>query len=157
MVSEASAKGLNEVRAKYDPLAKKVPAHVTLVFSEPREKILPTTLEGLSAELPSLKSINFTHVIIQDEKYLWLTPDEEGASKLKAWYDHFSQKLGLPAPESAPHITLGYLPHTAQPDQVMELVKTHVSLPLAVEFSDILLEEFDEDQVSRTVQKLPVP
>jgi hypothetical protein len=149
-----TAKAIEEVRAKFDPLAKKIPAHVTLVFPEPEANLSKEFLKPLqTSELPAISSLTFSQVTIQDDMYLWLVPDHESAEKLRAWREFLLKQLSAHTQEPAyePHITLGYIPRSISPEDAITFAKTAISLPLTVNFEKILLEEFAENQVSTAV------
>lgn len=153
-----SSKGIEEVRAKFDPLSKKIPAHVTLLFPEPSKSIGSEFLKNIPRdELPSLKSLNFSQVIVHDEMYLWLIPDDESREKLAKWYEVLLGALvaGEPnhsqEPEFTPHITLGYVPRSLTPEEAVLFAQNLITLPTTVDFAKILLEEFSENQISTSV------
>jgi hypothetical protein len=155
---EAVAK-IEEVRAKFDPLAKKVPAHVTLLFPEPANLINKDFLKSIPVgELPSLGSLTFSSIIIHDDMYLWLIPDDDSGQKLKAWQEAFIKNLATHSQEEKyePHITLGYVPRKTLPEDAIGFAKNLISLPLTLNFEKLLLEEFGENQISTPVESLSV-
>ncbi|MDZ4677468.1 MAG: 2'-5' RNA ligase family protein [Oligoflexia bacterium] len=144
-------KGIDEVRAKFDPLAKKVPTHVTLLFPEPALSINKEFLKSVpTAELPSLQSLTFTRIEVHEDMYLWLVPDEESASKLIAWHEALTSKIEnhTQGEKYHPHITLGYIPRSITPEDAVAFAKNLISTPLSLSFQKLLLEEFGENQIS---------
>ncbi len=95
--------GIQKVRTQFDPLHSKVPAHVTIITPKNKDALSTDLIKTIDlSTLPDLKNISFSRVIIRNDKYLWLIPDQEGAVKLKSWHDEF-QKLIKPVPhEEAP-------------------------------------------------------
>jgi hypothetical protein len=156
--------GIAEVRNKLDPLAKKIPAHVTLISPEPSKAISAELLKSAVKEnLPSLASLNFNQVIIHDDMYLWLLPDEESKLKIIEWRNALLGQLTTLNPEHTqgseeflPHITLGYIPRSLSPEDAVTFAKTSISLPLSISFEKFLLEEFAENQVSTQVDALAI-
>lgn len=195
-----SVKVLNEIRAKYDPLATKVPPHVTLVFPRPKNELNEELLSNWNKEsLPDLSEVLFNQIIVHDEMYLWLVPDEEGAEKLKAWYGSLQStfkkdeppqeedtevesteasaiaqgqyehdpevipaSLGPDKPKPdldgdfKPHITLGYVPRSKTEEEVILQAKETITLPILISFEKLMVEEFDENQLSVPVKTIPV-
>jgi 2'-5' RNA ligase len=156
-----SSKGIEEVRTKFDPLSKKIPAHVTLLFPEPSKAFVSEFLKNLAtAELPSLRSLQFSQVIVHDEMYLWLIPNEESREKLMKWREVLLNTLVAHEPnhsqgeEFVPHITLGYVPRSLTPEEAVAFAQNLITLPAEVNFAKILLEEFSENQVSTSVDAL---
>ena len=155
MASPSSTQGIELVRAKFDPLAKKLPAHVTLVFPEPATVVTKEFLKGFSTqELPSLESVTFSSVIVHEEMYLWLVPDEEGRQKISAWQGALLSKLGehSQGTDFVPHLTLGYIPRSITPEDAVTFAKTHITLPMTLSLEKLLLEEFAENQISAQVE-----
>jgi 2'-5' RNA ligase len=156
------SEGIEKIRERLDPLAKKIPAHITLVFPEPAKAIPPEFLKEMAAlGLPSLQSITFSHVHIHDEMYLWLLPDDEGKQKILAWREALVKGLTDKTPEHSqgleeftPHLTLGYIPRSLTPDDCLMFAKEFVTTPLTVTFEKILLEEFSENQISTQVDAI---
>jgi 2'-5' RNA ligase len=152
--------GVEQVRAKFDPLSKKLPAHITLIFPEPAKKIETEFLKKLTKdELPSLSSITFSQIIVHDEMYLWLIPDDEGRQKLIQWHKTMLGALTSVSPEHtqdeyAPHITLGYVPRRLTPEEAVASARELIPLPVAIDFNKVILEEFSENQVSTSVDTL---
>lgn len=156
-----TSKGIEEVRAKFDPLSKKIPAHVTLLFPEPSKAIAPEFLKNLGvADLPSLRSLQFSQVIVHDEMYLWLIPNDECREKLMKWREVLMAALTTTEPnhsqgeEFIPHITLGYVPRSLTPEEAVTFAQNLITLPTEVNFAKILLEEFSENQVSTSVDAI---
>jgi 2'-5' RNA ligase len=155
-----SAGSIDQVRTKFDPLTKKVPAHVTLVFPEPAKCIDKEHIKKAPLrELPSVEEITFTNVIVHNEKYLFLLPDEDGKQKLCQWREVLMS--GLPEDHTQwndfmPHLTLGYVPRSMTAEEAVGFARTHIQLPVTLKFKDLLLEEFGEDQLSKQVDALPL-
>ncbi len=161
IATAATSQGIEEVRLKFDPLAKKIPAHVTLLFPEPSKSIAPELLKTLSIqELPGLKTLQFSQVIVHDEMYLWLLPSEESREKLLKWREAALSALTTNHPhhtqgeEFIPHITLGYVPRSLTPEEAVSFAQNLITPPLEVSFAKILLEEFSENQVSTSVDAI---
>jgi 2'-5' RNA ligase len=155
--ASGSVEGIELVRAKFDPLAKKLPAHVTLLFPEPADKMGKDFLkEFTSAELPKLDAITFSSMIVHEDMYLWLVPDEESKEKMTLWRQALVQKLGehTQDEEFTPHLTLGYIPRSITPDDALAFAKIHVTLPLTLPLDKIMLEEFAENQISTQLDSL---
>jgi hypothetical protein len=158
-----SATGVDTVRSKFDPLAKKVPTHVTLLFPEPAKLMDSSLLKAVTTqELPSLETLTFSQVLVHDEMYLWLMPDAESRDKIVKWREIFFQHLisgsdpHSQGEEFLPHITLGYIPRSLTPEEAMAFAHNALTLPLTLNFEKILLEEFSENQVSTSVDSLSV-
>ncbi len=156
-----SSKGIEEIRAKFDPLSKKIPAHVTLLFPEPSKAIVPEFLKNLATtDLPSLKSLQFSKIIVHDEMYLWLIPNDESRERLTKWREVLMTALTTTEPnhsqgeEFIPHITLGYVPRSLTPEDAVAFAQNLITLPTEVNFAKILLEEFSENQVSTSVDAI---
>ena len=154
-------KAVEEVRAKFDPLSKKLPAHITLLSPEPLKSFDSQFLkaEGLS-ELPSLNPLTFTHVLVHDEMYLWLVPDEESRAKINQWREKLLGILIEKSPEHTqdaefiPHLTLGYIPRSMTPEEAVLFATNLIKLPLIMNFEKVLLEEFSENQISTSIDSL---
>jgi 2'-5' RNA ligase len=158
-----AVQGIDQVRAKFDPLAKKVPTHITLLDPEPAKSIGSEFLKNLGAqELPSLGALTFSNVIVHDEMYLWLVPDDEGKQKLLKWRETLLGALTTGTPEHSqdaeyqPHLTLGYVPRSLTPEDAVAFARNLISLPVTVNFEKVILEEFSENQVSTAVDSLPL-
>ncbi|MBK9295218.1 MAG: 2'-5' RNA ligase family protein [Oligoflexia bacterium] len=160
IANKEQASTIEQVRARFDPLSKKIPAHITVLFSETADKIQRELLKKLNFnELPSVKTITFKSVEIVNDKYLWLIPDEESSTKLKTWHDEFRKFLpeGHTQEENyVPHLTLGYIPRKTPEDEALSYARGIINMPLVVNFDSVLLEEFSEDQNSRQVDRLQI-
>ena len=151
--------GIEEVRMKFDPLAKKIPAHVTLLFPEHELIVGKEFLKTFEqAELPNLESLVFSAVTVHEDMYLWLMPDAESSEKIKNWHTAFVAKLETHTLEEnyQPHITLGYVPRSQTAEQAIEFAKNLIKLPVKLEFEKIILEEFSENQNSSIVDSVEV-
>jgi 2'-5' RNA ligase len=154
--------GVEQIRAKFDPLSKKLPAHITLIFPEPAKKIDGEFLKKLVKDnLPSLNTITFSQVIVHEEMYLWLLPDDEGRQKLMAWHAAMLGALTSESPEHTqddyvPHITLGYVPRRLTPEEAVAATKELVTLPVTIDFNKVMLEEFSENQISTALDSLAI-
>jgi hypothetical protein len=72
------------VRAKYDPLAEKVAAHITILPPEAESLVGKDFLKGVKPEvLSECRELVFNSVEIQDHMYLRLLPDRESMEKLR--------------------------------------------------------------------------
>ena len=152
--ASGSVEGIELVRTKFDPLAKKIPAHVTLIFPEPAEAISKDFLKNFTqGELPPLESITFTSVIVHEDMYLWLIPDDETKQKLLLWREALVKNLGEndQGEEFVPHLTLGYIPRSITPEDALTFAKTHITLPITLPLDKIMLEEFPENQISTQI------
>src|SRR3989338_1292431 len=104
---------IQAVRTQFDPLALKVPPHITLMEPEPRTNLQNDYLKKLNFDtLPKLNELRFEKIVIHEEVFLWMIPSPESAERLRLWRDAVIQ--GLPQPGQAdeeflPHISLGYL------------------------------------------------
>ena len=156
--------GIAEVRNKLDPLAKKIPPHVTLISPEPSKGLSAELLKtAVKENLPSLASLDFTQVIIHDDMYLWLLPDEASKLKIIEWRNALLGQLTTLNPEHTqgseeflPHITLGYIPRSLSPEDAIAFAKNSISLPQTINFERFLLEEFAENQVSTQVDAIVI-
>ena len=152
-----SAKAIEEVRLKFDPMAKKLPAHVTLIFPEPAVNINKEFLKNLShTDLPHLAQLTFSSIIVHDEMYLWLIPDQESTEKLKSWHAALIKNLTQHTQEEVyqPHITLGYLPRSINDTDAISFAGKILTLPLTLNFEKILFEEFSENQISSAIDSI---
>lgn len=151
---------IEQVRAKFDPLCKKIPAHVTVLFSESADKINREILKKMDlGQLPSVKTITFNSVEIINDKYLWLIPDEESSQKLRTWHDEFRKHLPdnhTQGEKYEPHLTLGYIPRKTPEEEALAFARNLITTPLTVNFESVLLEEFSEDQNSRSLDRLQI-
>ncbi len=159
MLTPESSKTIEEVRNRFDPLSKKVPAHITVLFPEPAAKITNDFIKTSNVtELPSLRSLTFQSIQIIDDMYLWLVPNDESADKLKSWHEEFRKRL----PENTqdekfqPHLTLGYIPRKVPEEEALAFAKNLIPTPLTLSFESLLLEEFGEDQQSRSLDRFQI-
>lgn len=160
VLDSESAKLVDEIRAKFDPLQKKVPAHLTLVLSQPASTIKDDCL-SLLANLPNVGSLTFTDIVVRDDTYLWLLPDSDSAQKLTELREAIVKTLPelteqLQSDGFEPHITLGFLPRSKSAEEIVAMAKQTISLPQTIKFEKILLEEFNENQLSIPVKSMPV-
>ena len=159
IADQTTSKSIEEVRKRFDPLSKKIPAHVTLLFSEAANKIAGDILKTITAsELPSLDALTFKSIQVVDDMYLWLMPDEESATKMAQWHAMFAAKLTEHTQEEkyVPHLTLGYIPRKVPEEEALAFAQNLISTPLTVKFNTLLLEEFSEDQNSRSLDRISI-
>jgi 2'-5' RNA ligase len=152
-------KTIEEVRLRFDPLSKKLPVHITLLFPEPAAKVTNDLLKKIDVQsLPSLKTLTFTSIEIFDEFYLWLMPDKDSGEKISAWHAEFAKHIPENTQEEKyiPHITLGYVPRNLPDDEAVVLAKNIITTPLTIDFETLLLEEFSEDQNSKSLDRLQI-
>jgi 2'-5' RNA ligase len=151
---------IQEVRTQFDPLALKVPPHVTLLEPEPKAKIQNDYLKKLSLDtLPKLNELTFEKVVIHNSVYLWLMPSFESAERIRIWRDVVVQRLPQPNPsgeEFIPHITLGYLSRDLPAEEALKIVREKLRLPVTLVFAKLLLEEFGDNQVSVQIDSWPL-
>jgi DNA mismatch repair ATPase MutL len=152
----ADTEKVNEVRTKFDPLVKKLPVHITLVLPEPALTINDQFLEVTEADVKSLGELTFTEIIAYDDRYLWLLPDAASSEKIKAFRNHYVSKITnhTQGEEFDPHLSLGYIPRKTMPEDAINFAKGLISLPLTLKFNKLLLEEFEENQISKTIKEV---
>jgi 2'-5' RNA ligase len=156
--------GLSQVRAKLDPLAKKLPPHITLFSPEPAQVLNSEILKNLHREtLPQMSTVTFSQVIVHNEMYLWLMPDDESSQKITEWHQALvlsvvgqpSEKpVTLTQDEFIPHLTLGYIPRSLSPEDAVAFAKNLITLPLILNFNKVILEEFSENQISNQIDAI---
>ncbi|MCC6277910.1 MAG: 2'-5' RNA ligase family protein [Oligoflexia bacterium] len=159
IATQESNKSLEEVRAKYDPLVKKLPAHITLVLPEPAGLLSDQLFNQLpESDLKALSELTFVEIVAYDDRYLWLMPDKDSAEKIRLWRDHYVGKLEkhTQGDEFEPHITLGYIPRKTTPEDALSFAKGLINLPVTLKFSRLLLEEFEENQISKPIKELNI-
>lgn len=155
------------MRTRFDPLAQKVPPHITLLDPEPKAKIQNDYLKKLSLDtLPKLNELTFEKVVIHSSVYLWLMPSSESAERLRIWRDALAQGLPpqpdqtgapkAPQEEFIPHITLGYLSRDLSAEETLSMAREKLKLPVTLVFAKLLLEEFGDNQVSIQIDSWPL-
>lgn len=155
MPNPESLAKIQEVRTQFDPLALKVPPHITLMEPEPRDKIPSDYLKKLSLDsLPKLDELRFEKVVIHDGVYLWLMPSSESAERLGIWRDALVQ--GPSQEEFIPHITLGYLSRDLSAEDTTQMAREKLRLPATLVFEKLLLEEFGDNQISVPIDSRPL-
>jgi hypothetical protein len=152
-------KGIDEVRLKFDPLAKKIPPHVTLLYPEHEQIVSREFLKKIAIEeLPSLQTLTFSSLNVHDGMYLWLMADVESKERLKIWHDALVAKIEVHTQEDTydPHLNLGYIPRSLTTDEAMAFARNLIKLPLTLTFQKILLEQFSENQNSVVVDSYTI-
>jgi 2'-5' RNA ligase len=160
IVNKDASKPVEEVRKRFDPLSQKIPAHITVLYSEASNKIQVNILKSIdTSKLPSVKELTFDSIQIVDEMYLWLIPNADTEQKLKQWHEEFKVTLGeghSQGEKYQPHITLGYVPRKLPEEDALAFASSHISLPLTLQIDSVLLEEFSEDQNSKSLDRLTI-
>jgi 2'-5' RNA ligase len=106
---------VHKVRERYDPLADKIPPHITLVFpftDEISDDDLSAHVRSVARKYGRFK-ISFESMDLIDSNRLWLIVDEENDLISRIHDDLYSGCLSrhlLPGMPYRPHVTLGVLP-----------------------------------------------
>lgn len=154
LLDDASAARIRPVRAKFDPLAAKVPPHVTLVFPRPQAEISGDLLARINLRtLPAVRELEFTQLRISPDGGLWLVPNEESAGRLRSWQAALATVLGFDAGHFEPHVTIGRKVDA----QGLAYAARQIPLPLVLECDRVLLEEFGADDLSIPVASAELP
>ncbi len=122
-------------RARYDPLARVLPPHVTIVFPfepPPAEGWLVKQLQAVAVDLPSF-TIEFSGVSAQPDNYLFLDMSR-GADHLVALHDRLYADCLAPHRSAQhiyqPHLTVGRLSDRKDVGAARDAVEQAVALPM---------------------------
>ncbi|MBE5846020.1 MAG: 2'-5' RNA ligase family protein [Butyrivibrio sp.] len=118
---------IDEIRGRYDPLAKLVRPHITLVFPFESEITNDEIEEKLTSSLKDVRPFELTlHGFSKtDDNYLFLNI-EKGKETIEAIHDdlysNYFKDYYLPIPYS-PHMTVGKLKNAQELNDAYEYVK----------------------------------
>ncbi len=145
---------VENIRDKYDPLAHKVNAHITLVFpffstytTKELENWLKKVLKNMGPFEIELKGISMASNAFENYLFLNIVRGKEEIIRLnEILYDGLLRgfKSNLPY---IPHMTLGKLPHKEALDMAYEDVK-NLEQSFVARIDTVYVEEIAEDESS---------
>jgi 2'-5' RNA ligase len=150
------AKGIDDLRRRFDPLYGIVPAHVTLVFPfdlpMDNESVI-NHLDAVFASHPPIE-VTFGSCQVQQQGYACL-PVETGAGKLEQLYERANAGLLAPARLQQrfsgpflPHLTIGQVNSAASASLIADLAST-VHHGLKGTINSVMLETILPDNKSQ--------
>ncbi len=149
LVDKAQRGPIDDVRLEFDPLAYKIPAHLTLVYADEGDKVNAATVTRVAGQL-FRTVLRFDRIQIVGERNVWLMADEESTGYVEGI------RKELVEGKCNPRIVLGRGKDRAEADRIREYAMKKLGVPCVVEFSEVLHEEVLSDGSSRAIGKFPL-
>ncbi|MCE9584260.1 MAG: 2'-5' RNA ligase family protein [Planctomycetes bacterium] len=149
VVDRAHRATIDEVRLEFDPLAYKVPPHITLVYPDEGQKVFAANVSRTASQLFRMV-LRFDRIQVVGERNVWLMADEESAR----YVDGFRKDL-IEGKCNA-RIVLGRGKDRAEAEKIRDHAVQKLRLPCVIEFSEVLHEEILADGSSRAIGKFPL-
>lgn len=149
VVEKAHRGPIDEVRLEFDPLAYKVPPHVTLVYAEEGKRVTGAAVSKVASQLFRLV-LRFDQIKVVGDRNVWLMADEESSAYVE------SVRKELLEGKCNPRIALGRGKDRSEAEKIREFAQSKLKLPLVLEFGEVLHEEILVDGSSRVVGRFPL-
>jgi GNAT superfamily N-acetyltransferase len=149
LVDRAHRAPLDEVRLEWDPLAYKVPPHVTLVYAEEGSKVQAATVSRVASQM-FRTVLRFDKIVISGDKNVWLVADQESSDYVE------SIRAQLLPGKCNPRVVLGRAKDRLDAEKIRDHALSRLHLPLVMEFGEVLHEEILVDGSSRQIGRFPL-
>ncbi|MCC6741350.1 MAG: hypothetical protein IT452_20070 [Planctomycetia bacterium] len=149
IVEKAQRGPIDDVRLEFDPLAYKIPPHITLVYTDEGAKVNAAAVTRVASQLFRMV-LRFDRIQIVGERNVWLMADEESATYVEGI------RKELIEGKCNPRIVLGRGKDRGEAERIRDHALKKLRLPCVVEFSEILHEEVLPDGSSRAIGKFPL-
>jgi hypothetical protein len=140
---------IDEVRLEFDPLAYKIPPHITLVYPDEGQKVFAANVSRTASQLFRMV-LRFDRIQVVGERNVWLMVDEESAGFVDGI------RKDLIDGKCNPRIVLGRGKDRAEAERIRDHAMQKLRLPCVIEFSEVLHEEVLADGSSRVIGKFPL-
>ncbi|MEK7466382.1 MAG: hypothetical protein AAB074_03115 [Planctomycetota bacterium] len=149
VVDKAQRGPIDEVRLEFDPLAYKIPPHITLVYGDEGSKLGAASVSRAASSLFRMV-LRFDRIQVVGERNVWLMADEESAAYVEGI------RKQLLEGKCNPRIVLGRGKDRNEAEKIREHAMKKLRLPCVIEFSEVLHEEVLVDGSSRAIGKFPL-
>jgi hypothetical protein len=149
MVDRSHKGVIDEVRLEFDPLAYKVPPHVTLVYPDEGGKVTAAAVSRAASQL-FRTVLRFDRIQIVGERNVWLMADQESTDYVE------SVRKQILDGRCQPRLVLGRGKDRNEAEKIRDHAMKKLRLPCVVEFSEVLHEEVLVDGSSRVIGKFPL-